>query len=132
MSETQEKKKRKKNSQSIIVETEQIESVLLSELVKSLDELAKQKKHVDIQVCPKCKSPLIRRVNTTSGDMFSHMGWTPPKYECKECGWSGQLVIKATNKPTTVRDVAIIAETKEVMDKTNDNNKRKKRKHTDN
>jgi len=114
MSSIQQKKKKRKQSQLSLVETEQVESVLLPELVEKLDELAKQKKHVDIQVCPKCKSPFVRRVNTMSGDLFSHMGITPPKYECGECGWRERVVIKATNKPTTVRDVVIMAEANEV------------------
>jgi uncharacterized protein YbaR (Trm112 family) len=116
MSEAQQKKKKKKQSQLVDIETEQVESVLLPELVERLDQLAKEKKFVDIQVCPKCKNPLLRRVDTTGGDMFSHMGVTPPKYECCECGWRGQIVIKATNKPTTVKDVVIMAEANEAAD----------------
>jgi predicted nucleic acid-binding Zn ribbon protein len=42
------------------------------------------------------------------------MGFTPPVYECRECGWRDQLVIKATNKPTTVKDVVIMAEANEI------------------
>lgn len=45
-----------------------------------------------------------------SGDLFSHMGVTPPKYECGECGWREKLVLKATIKSTTVRDVVMMAE----------------------
>ncbi|MCL2360067.1 hypothetical protein [Candidatus Bathycorpusculum sp.] len=56
MSEVQQKKKRKKKSQLSLVETEQVESVLLPELGEILDELAEEKKYIDIQVCPKCKS----------------------------------------------------------------------------
>ena len=52
MSEEQRKKKKKKTQISIL-ETEQIESKLLPELVSALDEAAKEKKYVDIQVCPK-------------------------------------------------------------------------------
>ncbi|NLE05815.1 MAG: hypothetical protein GX638_13600 [Crenarchaeota archaeon] len=113
MSEVQQKKKKKKKSQLNLMETEQVESELLSELVKELEELEKEKKYVDIQVCPKCKSPLVRKVGSNIGDMSAHMGFTSPKYECGECGWRERIVLKATNKPTTVRDVVIRAEAKE-------------------
>jgi len=115
MSET---KKKKQKSQLSLVENEQVESAFLPELIEKLDELAKEKKYVDIQVCSNCKSPLIRRVSSMSGDLFSHMGVTPPKYECGECGWRENLVLKATNKPTTIREVVIITEIHERYQKT--------------
>jgi len=111
--EQEQKKKRKKKKQLAVLETEKVESTLLPELVETLDELAKEKKYVDIQVCPKCKSPLVRRVGSMVGDMSAHMGFTPPKYECRECGWREKTVLKATNKPTTVREVVIMAEAKD-------------------
>jgi hypothetical protein len=111
--EQEQKKKKKRKRQTIIVETEKTESKLLPELVETLDKLAKEGKHVDIAVCPKCKSPRLRRVNSMCGDMFSHMGITPPTYECRDCGWRNKHYLKATNKPTTVRDVVIMAEVKE-------------------
>ena len=107
------KKKKKRKRQTLVLETEKAESRLLPELVDALDKLEKEGKHVDIAVCPKCKSPRIRRVNSMGGDMFSHMGFTPPEYECRECGWRGKDFLKATNKPTTVRDVVLMAEAKE-------------------
>ena len=113
MSEDQQKKKKRKKKQISLLENEQVESELLPELVKGLEELEKEKKYVDIQVCPKCKSPLVRRVGSMVGDMSAHMGFTPPKYECRECGWRERLVLKATNKPTTVKDVVIMAEAKD-------------------
>jgi len=123
MSEEQQKKKKKKKRQISLLESEQVESELLPELVKRLEELEKEKKYVDIQVCPKCKSPLVRQVGSMVGDMFAHMGFTPPKYECRECGWRERLVLKATNKPTTVKDVVIMAEAKDA-----DTEKQRKRK----
>jgi len=111
--EQERNKKKKKKRQMTILEQEKVESELLPQLVEALDELAKQKKYVDIQVCPKCKSPLVRRVNSMAGDISAHMGFTPPKYECRECGWRERLVLKATNKPTTARDVVMMAEAKE-------------------
>jgi hypothetical protein len=41
------------------------------------------------------------------------MGLTPPKYECPECGWRERLVVKATNKPTSIKDVVIMAEARD-------------------
>jgi RNase P subunit RPR2 len=113
MSETQEQKKKKKKKQLTVLETEKVESELLPELAEALNELEKEKKYVDIQVCPKCKSPLVRRVGSMVGDMSAHMGFTPPKYECRECGWRERTVLKATNKPNTVKDVVIMAEAKD-------------------
>jgi uncharacterized protein with PIN domain len=123
MSEEQQKKKKKKKRQISLLENEQVESELLPELMERLEELEKEKKYVDIQVCPKCKSPLVRQVGSMAGDMSAHMGFTPPKYECRECGWRERLVLKATNKPTTVKDVVIMAEAKDA-----DAEKQRKRK----
>ena len=109
MSETEQRKKKKKKRQSLL-EPEKVDSELLPELVYALSELEKQRKYVDIQVCPKCKSPRVRGVGSMKGDISAHMGLTPPKYECPECGWRERLVVKATNKPTTVKDVVIMAE----------------------
>jgi predicted RNA-binding protein with PUA domain len=115
MGETEQaqKRKRKRKRQLMVLELEKVESELLPELVEALEKLEKEGKHVDIAVCPKCKSPRIRRVNTMCGDMFSHMGLTPPQYECRDCGWRGKHFLKTTNKPTTVRDVVIMAEAKD-------------------
>src|SRR3990170_7151016 len=117
MSETEQRKKKKKKRQSLL-EPEKVDSELMPELVDALSELEKQRKYVDIQVCPHCKSPRVRRVNSMKGDMSAHMGLTPPKYECLECGWRERTVMKATNRPTTVRDVVIMAEAKDAEKKT--------------
>ncbi len=109
----QEQKKKKRKRQSTFSETEKVESDLLPELVEALCELEKEKKYVDIQVCPKCKSPLVQRVGSLVGDTMAHMGFSPPKYECRECGWRERTVLKATNKPTTVKDVVVMAEAKD-------------------
>ncbi len=111
MSETQQKKKKKKRQN--LLETEKVDSELLPELVEALDELQKHGKYVDIQICPNCKSPKVRRVGSMTGDMSGHMGLTPPKYECTECGWRERTVVKATNRPTSIRDVAVMAEVRE-------------------
>jgi uncharacterized protein with PIN domain len=121
--EQEQKKKKKRKKQLTILETEKVESELLPQLVEALEELEKEKKYVDIQVCPKCKSPLVRRVGSMVGDMSAHLGFTPPKYECRECGWRERTVLKATNKPTTVRDVVLMAEAKDA-----DNERKRKKK----
>lgn len=112
--ELEQRKKKRKRRQLSVLEAEKAESELLPELVETLEKLGREKKYVDIQVCPKCKSPLVRRVGSLAGDMSAHLGFTPPKYECRECGWRERLVLKATNKPTTVREVVLMAETKDV------------------
>ncbi len=120
----QKQKKKKKRKQLSLLETEKVESDLLPELVEALDELEKEKKYVDVQVCPKCKSPLVQRVGSMVGDMSAHMGFTPPKYECRECGWREKTVLKATNRPTNVRDVVIMAEAKDADAEEKRKNKR--------
>ena len=112
----QEKSKRKKKKHLDLLKTDSAESELFPELMKGLEELEKEKRYVDIQVCPNCKSPLVRRVGSMTGDMSAHMGWTPPKYECRECGWRERLVLKATNRPTSVRDVVIMKEARDAED----------------
>jgi len=112
----QEKSKRKRKKHLDLLKTDSVESELFPELMKGLEELEKEKRYVDIQVCPNCKSPLVRRVGSMTGDMSAHMGWTPPKYECRECGWRERLVLKATNRPTSVRDVVIMKEARDAED----------------
>jgi len=112
----QEKKKRKKKKQLRLLETERVESELFPKLVEALEELEKEKEYLDLQVCPKCKSPLVRRVGSMVGDMSGHMGLTPPKFECRECGWRQRTVLKATNRPTSIKDVVIMAEAKDADD----------------
>ena len=113
MSEQEQEQEEKKKKQLTVQETEKVESTLLPKMVEALEELEKEKKYVDIQVCPRCKSPLVRRVRSMGGDILGHMGLTPPKYECRECGWREKTVLKATNRPTTVKDVVIMAEAKD-------------------
>ena len=109
MSEPERRKKR----QFLVLEEQTEESPELAELVKVLEELEKEGKLVEVQVCPKCKSPRVRRVKTMNGDLWSHLGWVPPKFECEDCGWQARLVLKATNKKLSVKDVEIIAEASE-------------------
>ena len=122
MSEEKQKRKKKKK-QFTVLEAKKVESELMLGLVEALDELGKEKKYVDIQVCPKCKGPLVQRVGSMLGDTLAHMGLSPPKYECRECGWRERTVLKATNRPTTFSDVVIMAEAKDATSKGNDKKK---------
>ena len=78
------------------------------ELATLLEEFTEDGKRVSIQVCPRCKSTRIRRTRSGTGDMSGHLGWTPPKFECPECGWRGRLAIYATNRPLDKKQVAVI------------------------
>jgi hypothetical protein len=102
-------KKKKKQKQKTVLKQKKQESQKFLELLEILEELEKEE-HVDIQICPNCKSPRVRRVRSMEGDMSGHMGMLPEKYECKDCGWRERLVIKATNKKLSIKEVAIIAE----------------------
>jgi ssDNA-binding Zn-finger/Zn-ribbon topoisomerase 1 len=110
MSEYEKTKKKKRKPMQVAVLEEKKESPTFIELVRVLEKLEKEGKFVDIQICPKCKSPKVRRVGTLSGDLWGHMGILPPKFECEECGWRARLVLKATNKPLSIKDVEIVAE----------------------
>ena len=48
--------------------------------------------------------------------MWGHLGMLPPSYECPDCGWQERLVLKATNKKMSVRDVELIREAMDVED----------------
>ncbi len=110
------KKRKKKKKQLAVLVEEQVESQTFFELLAILEELEKEGKLVDVQVCPRCKNPRVRRVGTMSGDLWGHMGILPPKFECEKCGWRARLVLKATNRPLSVKDVAIIAEASDLKE----------------
>ena len=38
------------------------------------------------------------------------------RHECPDCGWQANVVVKATNKPTSVKDAELMAEAKELAD----------------
>ncbi len=108
---SEKNKKKKKQRQKVILKEKSVETPKkIRDLIEGLEDLAKEQKHVDIQICPRCKSHRIHRVGSMIGDMPGHMGLYPPKYECLDCGWRERLVIKATNKKLGVKEVAIIAE----------------------
>jgi hypothetical protein len=110
--EKKKQKRKKKKRQLVVSEPETVESDVTA-LIEVLEELEEEKKYVDVQICPHCKSPKVRRVKSMDGDVLGHMGLSPPKYECLKCGWRDKMVIKATNKPTTIKDVVIMAEANE-------------------
>ncbi len=115
MPEAQLQKKKKKQQQTTVLKIEEI-SESGQKLAEFLEKLEEDKTYLDVQVCPKCKSPKVKRTGTIEGDLFGHMGIVPPKYECSCCGWSGRTVVKVTNRPLTVRDVELIAEALDATD----------------
>ena len=118
MAETQTQKKKRKKQQLSGLEQVPEETAIQNaiEVTQALEELEKQGIHLDIQVCPKCKSPKVRRAKSTGGDMWGHLGMLPPSYECPDCGWQERLVLKATNKKMSVRDVELIREAMDAED----------------
>ena len=112
--EPEARRKRRKKAQVIMLSEQETESQTLAELVAVLEELEKEGMLVEVQVCPRCKSPKVRRVKTISGDLWGNMGILPAKFECKECGWRARLILKATNKRLSVRDVEMVAEALEL------------------
>ena len=109
-------KKQKKKKKQVVLKQKKAESQKFSELLEVLDELEKEEKHVDVQICPHCKSPRVRRVRSMDGDMSGHIGVLPVKFECRDCGWRGRLVVKATNRKLGLKEVAIIAEASNVKE----------------
>jgi transposase-like protein len=121
MTETQEQKKNRKKQHLSIIEQGQEETAIQNakDVAEVLEELDKQGIQLDIQVCPRCKSPKVKRAQSTGGDMWAHIGMLPPSYECPDCGWQERTVIRATNKKLSVREVELIREAMEVEDSSN-------------
>ena len=114
MAETQEQKKKRKKQVAFTEQMQEEATIQNAKVVtEALDELEKQGHQVDIQVCPRCKSPQVERAKSTGGDMWAHIGMLPPSYECPECGWQERIILKATNKKLSVREVEIIREAME-------------------
>jgi len=106
----EEQRKKKRKRQLTLLKEEEILSQTFPQMMEVLEELRKEGKYVDVQICPRRKSAKVRRVGSMSGDMAGHMAITPVKYECLECGWRERLVIKATNRYLGFREMALIAE----------------------
>lgn len=112
----QRKKRKKQQFQALQQAQEEIAIQNATEVAQALEELEAQGIRLDIQVCPKCKSPKVRRAKSTGGDMWGHLGMVQPSYECPDCGWQERVVLKATNKPSSVRDVELTREAMDVED----------------
>ena len=110
MGDKKQRRTNKKQKQKVFLEQKRAESQKFSELLEVLEELEREGKHIDVQICPHCKSPRVRRVRSMNGDMSGHMGLLPVKFECLDCGWRERLVLKATNRKLGLKEVAIIAE----------------------
>ncbi len=109
-------KTKKKQKQELVQKEKKAESKNVQKLVQRLDELRKKEKYVDVAVCPRCKSVAraLRRVKSTMGDTTGHLGWLPVIYECLYCGWRGRLEIFATNKKQSWKEVAVMAEARDI------------------
>ena len=103
-----------KQKQELVQKEKKADSKNVQKLVQRLDELKKKGKFVDVAVCPKCKSVNLRRVASSGGDMSGHLGWLPVMYECLDCGWRGRLEIFATNKKQSWKEVALMAEARDL------------------
>lgn len=110
MDEEKKRKNKKKQRQIVLLKQKSVLSPKFLKLLEVLKRLEKEQKFVDIQICPHCKSPRVRKVGTMNGDMSGHIGLLPPKFECLDCGWRERIVIKATNRKMGLKEVAIIAE----------------------
>ena len=108
------KRKNKKQKQELVHKEKKAESKNVQKLMERLDELRKKEKYCDVAVCPRCKSINLRRVKSTMGDMTGHLGWLPVIYECMDCGWRGRLEIFATNKGQSWKEVAVMAEARDI------------------
>jgi hypothetical protein len=104
----------KRQKQEVVHKEKKADSKNIEKISQRLDELRKNGKYVDVAVCPECKSPNLRRVKSTCGDMTGHLGWLPVMYECLDCGWRGRLEIYATNRKQNWREVAIMAEARDL------------------
>jgi len=107
----EKKKKEKKQRQMAILKEKPVETPKkIRDLIEGLEELEREQKHVDIQICPRCMSHRIHRVGSMIGDMSGHIGLLPPKFECLDCGWRERMVIMATSRKMGTKEVSIIAE----------------------
>jgi uncharacterized protein YbaR (Trm112 family) len=109
-----EQKTRKRQKQEVVQKEKKVDSKNIDKISQRLDELRRKGKFVDVAVCPVCKSPNLRRVKSSCGDMTGHLGWLPVMYECLDCGWRGRLELYVTNRRQNWREVAIMAEVRDL------------------
>ena len=107
-------RKNKKQKQELVQKEKKAENKNVQKLMDRLDELRKKEKYCDVAVCPRCKSINLRRVGSMLGDATGHLGWLPVIYECLDCGWRGRLAIFATNKNQSWKEVALMAEARDM------------------
>jgi uncharacterized protein YbaR (Trm112 family) len=107
-------KNSRRQKQEVVQKERKADSENIAKISQRLDELRNKGKFVDVAICPVCKSPNLRRVKSTGGDMTGHLGWLPVMYECLDCGWRGRLEIYATNRKQNWREVAIMAEARDL------------------
>jgi hypothetical protein len=115
--------KTEKQKQELVQKEKTAETKNVEKLMERLDELRKKEKYCDVAVCPRCKSINLRRVKSMMGDATGHLGWLPVIYECLDCGWRGRLEILATNKRQSWREVAVMAETRDIKKEEETKNK---------
>ena len=113
-----EQKNRKKQKQRLMQKEKKAGTKNVQKLAVRLDELRKKEKYVDVAICPRCKSINLRRVKSMMGDATGHLGWLPVIYECLECGWRGRLELFATNKKQSWKEVAVMAEARDIQKET--------------
>lgn len=65
---------------------------------QALDEWKKKGFHVDIPVCPICKSPRLIRL-TSAHDLGVFPGSFQPALYCIDCGWYGRIAPVMSNRP---------------------------------
>ena len=107
-------KAKSEQKQELVQKEKKADSKNVQKLVQRLDELKKKGKFVDVAICPKCKSVNLRRIGSFGGDMTGNLGWLPVMYECLDCGWRGSLEIFATNKKQSWKEVALMAEARDL------------------
>ncbi|MFX1563261.1 MAG: hypothetical protein ACFFDP_08130 [Promethearchaeota archaeon] len=75
----------------------QSSDAILKQLMAALMDLRRQGKTVSIRICPQCKSPALRLLESYY-DIGGAMGITPTKYRCPRCGYLSRIIIEATNE----------------------------------
>lgn len=70
---------------------------ILKQLMDALMDLRRQGKTFTIRICPRCKSPALRHLESHY-DIGGAMGITPTKYRCPRCGYWSRVIIEATNE----------------------------------
>lgn len=115
-----EQKSKKRQKQGLVQKEKKVDDKNVQKLASRLDELRKKEKYVDVAICPVCKSINLRRVKSNMGDTTGHLGWLPVIYECLDCGWRGRLELLATNKKQSWKQVAVIAEARDIEEETKD------------